>query len=94
MNNLKTMCALAKYALTINEAVNDEFAQIIIKILKSENKTYGELDVALKKLRQHLNYSMANSKHKHWLDYLLNRVEEILQEEKNDLPIANRPKSN
>jgi len=66
--------------------VTNEVAGEIIKELKNNSKTYGEVIANLVNLKRHYMYL---NKDKH--DFLFSIIDDLLEKEMNDLPLTNRP---
>lgn len=77
-----------KYLLDEYDRALDDTAKDILEKIKAESKTYGDLEKSLDLLKKSMNYTFGKLKY----ERLFEKIDEILEEEKNDLPLTNRSK--
>lgn len=77
---------LEKVLNRFDEAINAAVKEIIDE-LKTNTETYKEVDKDLKLFKKAIEFNQQNRQK---YEYLLNRVREVIEEEKNDLPLTNR----
>lgn len=87
MNNIKKLKEIFD---GYDKAINQVSKEIVAE-LKIDSKTYEEADRKMNLFEKEIVYNNLNSQnHKYLLIYLIAYVKELLEKEKNDLPLTNR----
>ncbi|OHW61408.1 hypothetical protein EUAN_22580 [Andreesenia angusta] len=77
-----------KYLLDEYDRALDDTAKDILEKIKAESKTYGDVEKSLDLLKKSMSYTFGKLRY----ERLFEKIDEILEEEKNDLPLTNRSK--
>lgn len=85
MDKEKLKEILAKYDNAIDQ-VSKEF----IHELKRDSKTYGEVLRRLNLFEKEIMYNLRPEAHMNFIIRFFKNIDELLEEEKNDLPLTNR----